>query len=74
MNCVLFAKGRLSLGQLVITPMTGFTRAKRTLQEHNVQATHRVAMEDSAAYIGQMEDEHSSVEQQFQTQAFNVIQ
>ena len=73
-NCVLFAKGRLYLGQLVTTPMTCFTRAKQTLQEHNVQATHRVAMEDSAAYIGQMEDGHSSVEQQLQTQAFDVIQ
>ena len=31
-------------------------------------------MEDSAAYIGQMEDGHSSVEQQLQTQAFDVIQ
>ena len=72
-NCVLFAKGRLSLGQLVTTPMTCFTRAKQTLQEHNVQATHRVALEDSAAYIGQMEDGHSSVEQQLQTQAFDVI-
>ncbi|XP_062505053.1 52 kDa repressor of the inhibitor of the protein kinase-like [Corticium candelabrum] len=66
--------GRLSLGQLVTTPMTCFTRAKQTLQENNVQATHRVAMEDSAAYIGQMEDGHSSVEQQLQTQAFDVIQ
>ena len=74
MNCVLFAKGRLSLGQLVTTPTRCFTRAKQTLQEHNVQATHRVAMEDSAAYISQMEDGHSSVEQQLQTQAFDVIQ
>ena len=73
-NCVLFAKGRSSLGQLVTTPMTCFTRAKQTLQEHYVQAAHRVAMEDSAAYIGQMEDGHSSVEQQLQTQAFDVIQ
>ena len=31
-------------------------------------------MEDSAAYIGQMEDGHSSVEQQLQTRAFDVIQ
>ena len=74
MNCVLFAKGRLSLGQLVTTPMTCFTREKQTLQDHNVQATHRVAMGDSAAYIGQMEDGHKSVEQQLQTQAFDVIQ
>ena len=73
-NCVLFAKGRLPLGQLVTTPMTCFTRAKQTLQEHNVKATHRVAMEDSEACIGQMEDGHSSVEQQLQTQAFDVIQ
>ena len=68
------AEGRLSLGQLVTTPMTCFTRAKKTLQEHNVQATHRVAMKDSAAYIGQMENGHSFVEQHLQTQAFDVIQ
>ena len=47
---------------------------KQTLQEHNVQAIHRVAMEDSAAYISQMEDRRSSAEQQLQTQAFDVIQ
>ena len=74
MKCVLFAKGRSSLGQLVTTPMTCFTCAKQTLQEHYVQTTHKLAMEDSAAYIGQMEDGHSSVEQQLQTQAFDVIQ
>ena len=55
MNCVVFAKGRSSLRQLVTTPMTCFTRAKQTIQGHYVQTTHRVAMEDSAAYIGQME-------------------
>ncbi len=48
-NSVLFANVRLSLGQLVTTPMTCFTRAKQTLQDQNVQATHKVAMEDSAA-------------------------
>ena len=73
-NCVLSARGQLFHGQLVTTPTTCFTRAKQTLQEHNVQATYRVAMEDSAVYIGQMEDGHSSVEQQSQTQAFDVIQ
>ena len=34
-NCVLFARHCLTLGQLVTTPMTTFTRAKVTLQEHS---------------------------------------
>ena len=48
----------LSLGQLVNVPMTNFTRAKQTLQEHNVQTTHQQAMEDAAAFMGQMESGH----------------
>ena len=35
--CFLFAKHQPSLGQLVTSAMTNFTRAKLTLQEHSKQ-------------------------------------
>ena len=35
-----------NLGQLVTTPMINSTRAKVTLQEHNSQSVHVIAMED----------------------------
>ena len=36
-NCFLFAKRFLNLGQLVTSPMTNFTHAKVTLSEHDKQ-------------------------------------
>ena len=53
--------------------MTNFTRAKRTLQEHNVQTTHQRAMEDAAAFMGQMESGHLSVSQQLTSQASEIV-
>ena len=53
--------------------MTNFTRAKQTLQEHDLQASHRQAMEDSATFMGQMESGHLSVDQQLTCQASEIV-
>ena len=53
--------------------MTNFTSAKKTLQEHNTQKTHRVAMEDAVAFLGQMESGHLSIDQQLQSQALETF-
>ena len=73
MNCFLFAKNRSLLAQLT-QPMTCFTRAKTTLQEHNLQLPHKMAMDDSMAFMGQMECGHLSIQQQLQNQASITIQ
>ena len=75
-NCFLFAKNRSLLAQLFTQPMTNtcFTRAKTTLQEHNLQLTHGMAMDDSMAFKGQMECGHLSIQQQLQNQASITIQ
>ena len=49
--------------------MTCFTRAKTTLQEHDLQLTHKMAMDDSMAFMGQMECGHLSIQQQLQNHA-----
>ena len=54
--------------------MTCFTRAKTTLQEHNLQLTHKMVMDDFMAFMGQMECGHLSIQQQLQNQAFITIQ
>ena len=54
--------------------MTCFTRAKTTLQKHNLQLTHKMAMDDSMAFVGQMECGHLSIQQQLQNQASITIQ
>ena len=41
-----FAKHQLSLGQLVTSAMTNFTRAKLTLHEHSKQNAHLMASMD----------------------------
>ena len=43
-NCFLFAKNRSLVAHLFTQPMTCFTRAKTTLQEHNLQLTHKMAV------------------------------
>ena len=53
--------------------MTNFARAKKTLQEHNTQKTHRVAMEDAVAFLGQIESGHLSIDQQLQSQALETF-
>ena len=54
--------------------MTCFTRAKTTLQEHNIQLTHKMAMEETMGLMGQMECGHLSLQQQLQNQASITIQ
>ena len=46
--------------------MTCFTRVKTTLQVYNLQFTHKMAMDNSMAFMGQMECGHL---QQLQNQA-----
>ena len=72
-NFFLFAKNHSLLAQLFTQPMTCFTRAKTTLQEHNLQLTHKMAMDDSMAFMGQMECGHLSIQQQLQNQASITI-
>ena len=55
------------------TPTTNFTRAKKTLQDHNTQKTHRVIMEDAVAFVGQMESGHLSIVQHLQSQALQTF-
>ena len=49
--------------------MTCFTRAKTTLQDHNLQLTHKMAMDDSMVFMGQMECGRLSIRQQLQNHA-----
>ena len=67
-NCALFARHSLPLGQLVSTPMTNFTRAKATLQEHSNQSTHKVASLAVVDFINYMEKGVPSIEQQIESQ------
>ena len=71
---MLFAKNRGILGQLVTSPMINFTRATRTLKEHNTQQSHLMAMEDSASFTGIMEGRQLSVQQQLQDHGSRQIQ
>ena len=73
-NSFLFAKNRSLLAQLFTQPMTCFTRAKTTHQEHNLQLTHKMIMDGSMAFMGQMECGHLSIQQQLQNQASITIQ
>ena len=73
-HCMLFAKNRGILGQLVTSPMINFTRATRTLEEHNMQQSHLMAMEDSASFTGIMEGRQLSVQQQLQDHGSRQIQ
>ena len=73
-HCVLFAKHRLSLGQLVTTAMTKFTRAKVTLQEHSKQTSHKMASMDSVDFMGRMEKGNLSVYQLMQNEATALVQ
>ena len=58
----LFPKNRSLYAQLFTQPMTCSTRAKTTLQKHNLQLTHKMAMDDSMAVMGQMECSHLSIQ------------
>ena len=61
------------LAQQFSQPMTSFTQAKTTLQEHNLQLTHKKAMDDSMVFMGQIECDHLSIQQQLQNQASITI-
>ena len=54
--------------------MTCFTRAKTTLQDHNLQLTHKMAMDDIMVFMGQMECGRLFIQQQLQNQASITIQ
>ena len=74
-SCVLFAKGdRTALGQLVNSPMTNFTRAKKTLDEHQLQETHVVATESMTAFMRQTEKGELSVGQLMSSEARSNVQ
>ena len=74
-SCVLFAKGdRTTLGQLVNSPKTNFTRAKKTLDEHQLQETHVVATESMAAFMRQTEKGELSVGQLLSSEARSNVQ
>ena len=73
-HCLLFAKNRGILGQLITSPMKNFTRATRTLKEHNMQQSHLMATEDSASFTGIMEGRQLSVQQQLQDHSSRQIQ
>ena len=74
-SCVLFAKGdRTALGQLVNSPMTNFTRAKKTLDEHHLQETHVVATESMAAFMRQTGKGELSVGQLLSSEARSNVQ
>ena len=45
----------MHLGQLVTGPMTNFTRASVTLQEHGKQSSHKVASMDTIEFVNRME-------------------
>ena len=54
--CVFFAKGNCrNLGQLINSPTTKLTWAKKTPEEHNVQECHVVATKDLDSFLRQME-------------------
>ena len=59
----------MNLGQLVTSPMTNFTRAKVTLQEHDKQVSHKMASEDTVAFISRMDRGGPSVGQLLQNEA-----
>ena len=67
--CFLFAKRHMNLGQLVTSPMTNFTRAKVTLQEHEKQVSHKMASEDTVAFISRVERGGPSIGQLLQKEA-----
>ena len=71
-NCALFAKHLLTLGQLVTTPMTNFTRGKTTLQEHNEQFTHKEACKAVVDFLARMEKGALS-DQYMQSQASTLV-
>lgn len=72
-NCFLFAKNRSSLGQLVTSPMTNFTRAKKTLQEHDNQSCHRIASLDLVEFMNRMEKGALNVYQYMQNEASVLV-
>ena len=65
--CFIFAKHRISLGQLVTSPMTNFTRAKLTLLEHSKQNVHIMSS------MNCMEGRNLSVQQLLHDQASSLV-
>ena len=57
-NCVLFAKHNLPLGQLVTSAMTNFTRATVAFKEHDTQTTHKIATKVMVDFLNHMEKVH----------------
>ena len=73
-NCVLFARHCLTLGQLVTTPMTIFTQAQVTLQEHSDQSTLKNASLTVVDFVNRTEKGALSVYQQMQDQGSILVQ
>ena len=73
-HCVLFARCSMPLGQLVTCPMSNFTRATVTLQEHSKQSSHKVASMDAIEFINRVESGRLSVYQSLQEQASTLVQ
>ena len=73
-HCVFFSRCSVSLGQLVTCPMSNFTRAKVTLQEHSKQSSHKMASMDAIDFINRMEKGNLSVHQLMQEQASTLVQ
>ena len=72
--CFVFAKHQLSLGQLVTSAMTNFTRAKLTLQEHSKQNAHLMASMDVVDFKDRMKRGGLSVQQLLRDQASALVQ
>lgn len=50
-----------------------FYPCKKTLQEHNIQKTHRLSVEDAESFVTQKERGHLSIQQQLQVQAKDTL-
>ncbi len=72
-NCALFARSCMPLGQLITSPMTNFTHAKVTLQEHDQQRTHKAASMSVVDFVRYMEKGSLSVQQQLQSQSRALV-
>ena len=71
--CFLFAKHQSSLGQLVTSAMTNFTRAKLSLQEHSKQNVNLMASMDVVDFKDRMERGSLSVHQYLRDHASALV-
>ena len=62
-----------ALGQLVACPISNFTCATVTLQEHSKQSSHKVASMDAIEFTNRKESGRLSVYQSLQKQASTLV-